>query len=145
MLAKRLARHGLLAAGGALGALLSQSAAPASVPALVMSSTIEAVTSVAAGQTAAAGLISANVAALSERVVKSMLLTKLRNLAAALLALSIVALTSAMLLAGTQTPDNGKSGQNPPAADKPPPPQNGPITFEVGFHDGRALKRKLKD
>ena len=84
MLAKRMARHGLPAAGGAVGALLSQSAAPAAVPALVMRSTIEAVRTVAAGPTAAAGLISANVAALSERVVKSMLLTKLRNLAAPL-------------------------------------------------------------
>jgi RNA polymerase sigma factor (sigma-70 family) len=77
MLAKRLARHGLGASGGALAAALSQNAATASVSPLVVSSTIKAVTLAAAGNVAS-GMISAKVVALTEGVVKAMLLTKLK-------------------------------------------------------------------
>ena len=112
MLAKRLARHGLAVAGGsvATAALLSQEAASASVPASVLSSTIKAVTLVAAGKAAATGLISANVAALTEGVVKSMLLTKLKTVTA-LLMVGMVTLTSAMLLAWSQTGDSAMIGE----------------------------------
>ena len=77
MLAKRLARHGLAVSGGALAAVLSQNVASAGVPTSVVSSTIKAASLVAAGQ-AAAGMISAKVAALTEGVLKAMLLTKLK-------------------------------------------------------------------
>src|SRR5215471_12078551 len=60
MLAKRLSRRGLAVAGGSVGAFLSHNAASASVPTSAVISTIKAVTSVAAGKTAAACLISAN-------------------------------------------------------------------------------------
>src|SRR5580704_3013670 len=78
MLAKRLARHGLALSSGTLAVVLSQQAAAASVPTSVMTSTIQAVTLVAAGQ-AGAGAISAQVAALAEGVVKAMLLVKLKT------------------------------------------------------------------
>jgi hypothetical protein len=54
-----------------------------------MSSTIKAVTSVAAGQAAATGLVSAKVAALTEGVLRTMLLTKLKVATAVLLVLGI--------------------------------------------------------
>ena len=108
-LAKRLARHGLAVSGASLAAALSQNVASASVPTPVLASTIKAVTLVAAGQAAATGLISANVAALTEGMVKSMLLTKLKTMAASLLMLSMVTLTTAMLAWG-RTGDNGNSG-----------------------------------
>ena len=57
MLAKRLARRGLPVSGAALAALFSQEVASASVPASVMSLTIKATTSVAAGEVDS-GLIS---------------------------------------------------------------------------------------
>jgi RNA polymerase sigma factor (sigma-70 family) len=79
MLAKRLARHGLAISGGALAAVLSQKAASACVPTLVLSSTIKAVTLVATGKTAAAGLVSAKVATLTAGVLKAMLLNKLKT------------------------------------------------------------------
>jgi RNA polymerase sigma factor (sigma-70 family) len=78
MLAKRLARHGLVPSGGTLAALLSQGTASACVPDSVLSSTIEAASLVAAGHAASAGVISANVAALTEGVLKSMLVSKLK-------------------------------------------------------------------
>ena len=64
--------------GGALAAVLSQNAASAGVPTSVVSSTIKAASLFAAGQAAATGVISAKVAALTEGVLKAMLLTKLK-------------------------------------------------------------------
>ncbi|MCI0380543.1 MAG: sigma-70 family RNA polymerase sigma factor [Gemmataceae bacterium] len=78
LLAKRLARHGLIVSGGVLAVVLAQNAALASTPNLVVSSTIKAASLFATGQAAAMRVISANVAALTEGVVKTMLLTKLK-------------------------------------------------------------------
>ncbi|HEV3236838.1 MAG TPA: sigma-70 family RNA polymerase sigma factor [Gemmataceae bacterium] len=90
MLATRLARHGLAVSGGLLGVVLSQKAAvSAAAPASVMASTIKAVISVAAGQATATGLVSAKVVALTEGVLRTMLLTKLKVATAVLLGLGI--------------------------------------------------------
>jgi RNA polymerase sigma factor (sigma-70 family) len=78
MLAKRLARRGFAVSGGVLAAVLMQRAAPACVPASVLSSTIHAASLVATGQLAA-GVIPVQVAALTEGVLKTMLVTKLRT------------------------------------------------------------------
>jgi uncharacterized protein (TIGR03067 family) len=107
MLAKRLARHGLAVSGGSLAAVLSQNGASAGVPTSVVSATIQAATLYAAGPTGAAGVISAKVAALTEGMLKTMLLTKLKTVIALLL-LSMVTLTSALLAWG-QTHDKGNS------------------------------------
>ncbi len=116
MLAKRLARHGLAVAGGSVAAVLSQKAALASVPASVLSSTIKAATLVAAGDVAATGLISANVAALTEGVVKSMLLMKLKTVTALLLMLSMVTFTSVTVLVWGQTGETRATTGEKPAA-----------------------------
>jgi RNA polymerase sigma factor (sigma-70 family) len=57
MLAKRLARHGVLFSGGALAAVLTRNVASAGVPTSLVSSTLKAETAFAARQAAAAGLI----------------------------------------------------------------------------------------
>jgi WD40-like Beta Propeller Repeat len=88
MLAKRLAGHGLAVSGGALAAMLSQNVGSASVPASVMSSTIRAASLYGAGQ--AAGAISAQVASLTEGVIRAMLLSKLKVATTCLLAAGIV-------------------------------------------------------
>jgi RNA polymerase sigma factor (sigma-70 family) len=88
-LAKRLARHGVVATGAALAAVVVRNAARAGAPAAVTSSTVKAATLLAAGK-AATGLISANAAALTEGVLKGMLLTKLKVLAVVLLAVGIL-------------------------------------------------------
>jgi RNA polymerase sigma factor (sigma-70 family) len=77
LLAKRLARHGLVFSGGALGALLSEGVAVADIPATLLQTTVEAATPVAAG-VAAAMVVSARVAALTQGVLKTMFLTKLK-------------------------------------------------------------------
>jgi RNA polymerase sigma factor (sigma-70 family) len=89
-LAKRLARRGVVLSGGALAAVLSQNVASAGAPTSVVSSTIKAASLFAAGQVAAPGAISARVAALTEGVLKTMLLTKLKIATAVLLAVVLV-------------------------------------------------------
>src|SRR5262249_30397136 len=84
MLAKRLARHGLAVAGGGLGMMLAQKVASAAVPTLMVSNTVKAASLFAAGRTAAAGLISAKAAALTEGVLQTMLLDKLKVVVAVL-------------------------------------------------------------
>jgi RNA polymerase sigma factor (sigma-70 family) len=90
MLARRLARHGPVLSGGLLAVLLAQNGASAGVPISAVSSTIKAATLLTAGQGAAAGMISAHVAALTEGVLKTMLLTQFKAAAAMLLAVALL-------------------------------------------------------
>jgi RNA polymerase sigma factor (sigma-70 family) len=118
MLTKRLARHGLVVSGGLLATMLAQNAA-AGVPAAVVGSTIKAVTLVAAGQTAAAGVISVKVAALMEGVLKTMLLTKLKLVTAVLVVVALLgtAVGTSIIPALGQAPADPKTPK-PPAAGK---------------------------
>jgi RNA polymerase sigma factor (sigma-70 family) len=78
MLAKRLTQRGVALSGGVLAAVLSHKAASAGVPTSVAYSTIKAAGLLAAGQAAATALISAKVAALTEGVLKAMLMSNLK-------------------------------------------------------------------
>jgi RNA polymerase sigma factor (sigma-70 family) len=89
MLAKRLARHGPVLSVGAVTAVLAQRTASASAPSSVVLATVKATRLFAAGEPAA-GLISARVAALTERVLQAMLLSKFRIVVAVLLLVSVV-------------------------------------------------------
>jgi RNA polymerase sigma factor (sigma-70 family) len=97
LLARRLARQGLAVTAGTLGAALAPGAATA-VPPLVVSSTIKAATSVAAGEAAAASIISARVAALTQGVLKTMLWTKIKVTVTALLLVALAAGGTSALL-----------------------------------------------
>ena len=85
LLAKRLARRGVALSAGSLAAVVSHNAMSAVVPTSLMSTTIKAASLFAAGQAAATRAISAKVVALTEGVLKAMLLTKLKPVAALLL------------------------------------------------------------
>jgi RNA polymerase sigma factor (sigma-70 family) len=74
LLARRLARHGEALSVGALTVLLAEEAQSAAVPPLLLAATTRA----AARQTLVAGMVSAQVAALTEGVLKAMLLSKLK-------------------------------------------------------------------
>ena len=89
MLAKRLARRGIALSGGALAATLAQNAASAGVPTSVVSSTMQVASLVAAGQ-AATGVIPTQVAALTEGMLKAMLLTKLKKITAVVTMLCMI-------------------------------------------------------
>jgi RNA polymerase sigma factor (sigma-70 family) len=76
-LAQRLARRGLAPAAGAIAALLGQNAVSAGVPTPLLVSTVQTARLLAEGQ-ALSGVVGAKVAALTEGVLKTMLLTKLK-------------------------------------------------------------------
>jgi RNA polymerase sigma factor (sigma-70 family) len=86
MLAARLAKRGVVLSAGALAGALSAEFAGASVPPSLLIATFKAAAAFAAGQAAA---IPVTVVTLAEGVLKMMLLSKLKNLTAVLLALSL--------------------------------------------------------
>jgi RNA polymerase sigma factor (sigma-70 family) len=106
LLARRLSRPGLAFSAGTVVTLLARNAMAAHMPAPLIGTTLKAATLIAAG-CAAADIVSAKVAALTEGVVKAMLLTKLKIATAILL-------VTATLAAGvaTSTPE----GQTQPSA-----------------------------
>jgi RNA polymerase sigma factor (sigma-70 family) len=80
LLAKRLASRGVLLSAGAL-AVVSENVASAGIPTSLMSSTVKAATIIAVGQAMVAGAVPAKVLALTEGVMKHMMLAKLRKAA----------------------------------------------------------------
>ena len=99
-----LGRGGVNAAGilafvaALLASLLAQHAVVAGLPATLMVQIVKAAALVAAGQTAATGIISTKVAALTEGGLKAMWMTKLKTAAALVLTGSIVASSAGVLV-----------------------------------------------
>src|SRR5262245_47662045 len=84
MLARRLARHGLVLSSGALASVLAQNTASAAAPAPVVLATLRATALLAAGGSAAAA-ISARVVLLTEGVMRTMFVNKLKVVTVVLL------------------------------------------------------------
>jgi RNA polymerase sigma factor (sigma-70 family) len=89
LLGARLSRRGVVLSGAVLAMLVSKQAATAAVPATLMLTTAKATTVVVAGNVAAAGLVSANVAALADAGVKALGIAKLK-VATAMVAASLM-------------------------------------------------------
>jgi RNA polymerase sigma factor (sigma-70 family) len=87
MLAKRLSRRGVVVSGGVLVAVLSQNVASAGVPNAVVSSTTKAASLFATGQVAR--VISVEVAALTEGVLRTMFVNKIKAGLGVLLVLAV--------------------------------------------------------
>ncbi|HZU34918.1 MAG TPA: sigma-70 family RNA polymerase sigma factor, partial [Gemmataceae bacterium] len=137
MLAKRLARQGLAVTGGALAAVLVPSTLAAGAPASAVSTTIRAASLWAAGH-AAPGVISAPVAALTEGVLKTMLLQKLKLATALLLMVSAVSMGAGGLIYRAHAA-NPTAPAAPPAAaratdDKPKAPRPARTTARQPRH-----------
>ncbi len=96
LLRKRLAKRGLALSAGSLAMALCRDAVSAAVPPPLVSSTIKTAMLVAASPVPAAGVVSAQVAALTDGVLKTMFLAKLKTATALLLAVGI--LTGAAML-----------------------------------------------
>lgn len=124
MLAKRLTQRGIVLSGGALAMALSEKGAAACVPTILASSTIKAAVAVATGGTAASAVISGKVTALMEGVLKGMLLTKLKTMAAVLLVLGMVAFGGGLVARHTATASQTSAeGSTEPAKRKPDSPK----------------------
>jgi RNA polymerase sigma factor (sigma-70 family) len=101
LLAKRLARNGISLSGGLLAMAAAQGTTSAALPAFLVVSTIQAATVGAAGQAAATGVISTKVAALTEGVLKAMLLSKLKAATMVLLTLTLLGVSGVLLTYAT--------------------------------------------
>jgi RNA polymerase sigma factor (sigma-70 family) len=141
LLARRVARHGLTLAGGAVAALAG-GATSAGVPGPLVDSTVHAAAAFAAGQAAAAGVVPAQVAVLTEGVLKSMLLTKLKITTA-------VVLVAAALGTGA-----GEFAYRTQAAQAPARESNSPYQAQPSYEaaqkplsreDETRLRRALED
>src|SRR5262249_41141823 len=112
LLAKRLTERGVTLSGGVLAAGLAQNLASAGVPDAVMSSTIRVASFFAAGQVSATAPVSVKVAALSEGVMKAMLLHKLKTVVTAVLVLGMICAAASLCLnrpaRGEQNPGKSK-------------------------------------
>jgi RNA polymerase sigma factor (sigma-70 family) len=146
MLARRLARRGLALSGLALAAVLTREAASAAVPASLVSVTAESANLVAAAPSRAARAIPAEVVALTEGVLRAMLLTKLKWTAAVLLLIAVgvgagmgVCRTQAVEPPAPDTPGRARLAQRDqerPAPDDVPPrePASVTVVLRVGEH-----------
>jgi RNA polymerase sigma factor (sigma-70 family) len=133
MLARRLTRRGLVMAGGSAAAVLSAGSASASAPLSLVASTIKAASLLAAGQ--AADIVSAKVAALTERVVKAMFVSKTRSLLAVVLVvgLALGGIGAGIGLFAHSAAVAQQTGSNP-----------GDGTGEKPRTDGKADRERLK-
>ena len=89
MLAKRLSRHGFALSSASLATLLGQTGVSASLPAAVVTSTIQTAALVAATNGGVASVVSAKVIALTESVMKAMMFTKIKIATATLLIIGL--------------------------------------------------------
>ncbi len=97
MLAKRLARQGLAISGSTIGFALTQKSATACLPTSLINSTVKAAALIATGQLIAKGIVSSQVAALTEGVLKAMFLTKLKVAVGVILAIGMIGLGTGLL------------------------------------------------
>jgi RNA polymerase sigma factor (sigma-70 family) len=132
LLARRLARHGFALSGGALAAALSGGAVSACVPSPLVASTVKGAARLAAGQ-AAAGVISDKVLVLSEGVMKSMLLTKLKAMAALAVVLLVgtTVVWSYGVLAEEPAARQPNPGPRPAARDADQPREAAPVRKDL--------------
>jgi RNA polymerase sigma factor (sigma-70 family) len=115
LLAKGLARHGSALSAGSLAALLSQNGATANVRPSLVASTAKAATEFALGRVAIAP-VSANVAAITEGVLKAMLLAKLKVVALVSVAVGCLAISASLV---TDALGSAPGGQRAAAPDLP--------------------------
>jgi RNA polymerase sigma factor (sigma-70 family) len=162
MLAKRLARRGVVLSGVLLGAVLSQQWASGSVPALVVSQAIKVAGRMAAGQTGTA-VISVKAAALTEGVLNAMFLSKLKGVLAVVLVVGLTLAGAAGLHLQIQAADQSKAKGEHPVAEKDqkkggeqqPMPRQGPapknaksgpnvLTPEQAIKQSQAIEQAIK-
>jgi RNA polymerase sigma factor (sigma-70 family) len=113
LLAKRLTARGVTLSAGALAAALGHNAALPGVPDAVVSGAIRAASFVAARQAAAAGPVSVKAAALTEEVLRAMLMNKLKVIVAVVLVLGFLMTGATALCRRT-----AEARDNPPVAEE---------------------------
>jgi RNA polymerase sigma factor (sigma-70 family) len=146
ILARRLSRQGLSLTVGALGVLLAEDVARAGVPPGLVHATARAAS---LSTVMTAGVVSAEVAVLTRKVLKTMLLSKLKALTAILMVVCALAAGGIGLISrragatgqAVQTTGSPESKEQRRSTEAPkgeiPPPGGQPRTNEAGREDTR--------
>ncbi|HEV3079397.1 MAG TPA: sigma-70 family RNA polymerase sigma factor [Gemmataceae bacterium] len=147
LLAKRLSARGLTLSGGALAAGLGGNTALASVPSVLLMSTVKAATLVASGSATAAGMVSIKVSVLMQGVLRAMLITKIKLATIWLLAVGVVGGGVGLISYPTQVAAQGDAKESRPTPS--PLPDQAPMTSKsvaVGKTDPKvpALPRRIE-
>ncbi len=121
LLAKRLGKHGLPLTSASLAAHLLENGASATPPISLVHSTVEAAISFAMGQTAAAGLISAKAASLTQGVLNAMFLSKLKTFAVLLVMAGLLTTGGRLLSYSSAGPEVGTGGNAAQPSSQAPP------------------------
>jgi RNA polymerase sigma factor (sigma-70 family) len=139
-LARRLARHGLTVSGGVLAGVLAQQTASAAVPPSVVCSTIRAANLFAAGQAASAGGISVKAIALTEGVLKTMFLSKLKVATIVVLGVGLLGIGLGIYPSRAAAPPEGKQEVAPavgaPVKEEGKPAREGQGERKIGLPKG---------
>lgn len=114
LLASRLSRQGMMVPAGVLAAALAERAAACGLPPMLVADTIRA--GLASTGLAAAGALPANVAALSEGVLRTMLLNKIKIATAVLVACALLGIGG---VAVSQRAQAEKPADKPTVAEQP--------------------------
>jgi len=120
-LAARLTRYGYALPSVSLAALLAENAASACLPASLLAVTSKAALLVAAGPMAAAGIVSVTVNTLTEGVLKTMFIAKIKTATAVLFGVTVLSLGTGGVIYQTRvgaagSPQEGQIGQEQPKA-----------------------------
>jgi RNA polymerase sigma factor (sigma-70 family) len=114
MLARRLSRPGVSLSAGSLAVLLARDAASASMPTYLIGATVLAARLFAVGRAVTVGAVSTEVAALTRKVLKAMLLTKLKVITAVLLVgITLAAVGSNLIYRAQVTEPTSQKEYNP--------------------------------
>jgi RNA polymerase sigma factor (sigma-70 family) len=148
MLAKRLARHGVGFSAGVVAAVLQQNASSACVPAPLVGSTVKAATALAARKAAAATMVSAEVAALTQGVVKTMLLKKLQVAALMVAAACLIGLGGTVhsrrtLADERHAQQKAGSTSEAKAAATPKTDKEKPVDYQIPIHASQEYQIPL--
>ncbi len=118
MLARFLTRRGVALSGGALAGVLAKQAASARVPASLAASTVQAARAFAAGQTIVADVAMSRILSLTQGVLKSMLLARLKMVTLGLGLLALLGGTCAAFWpAAGKVQASSQAAQERPASD----------------------------
>jgi RNA polymerase sigma factor (sigma-70 family) len=145
LLAKRLASRGVMLSAGSLAAVVAQNATSAAVPTSLLSSTVKAAVIMAAGKTAVAGAVPAQVALLMDGVMKAMLIVKLKTIAAAVLVIATVGISGGSLCRSTTMAAQTADERCPQMAGNQQPSQTrtGSLLFGVGVNSEAGLSSSV--
>lgn len=139
LLARRLARHGVTLSASSIVTIVSQNPVSARVPTALVESTLRCAAAVAAGKATATALVSARVAALTEGVLKAMLIAKTKLAMAVLVALTIL---TAGVGGFAYTTQPAKPTRQPQEGQ---PEKKQPVSEDAELHKLRAELEKARE